>query len=85
MIIRGAECKISGTKGWVVLSVQITRHRQRGYNELVGVIVYQRKIIRTVVGKILKLYALCVKRITYENVFQEIQNRHSYLIHVGIF
>jgi hypothetical protein len=65
--------------------VRITRHSQRGYNKLVRVIVYHRKIIRAVVGKILKLKTLCVKRITYENVFHEIQDRHSCLIHVGIF
>jgi len=50
MIIRGAECKISGTKRSLVLSVRITRHGQRGCSELVRVIVYQRNVIRTGVG-----------------------------------
>jgi hypothetical protein len=50
MIIRGAECKMSGTKRLLVLSVLITRHRQRVCNKGVRVIVYDRNGIRTGVG-----------------------------------
>lgn len=50
MIIRGAVCKISGAQRAMVVTVRFTRHIQRGFNELVRVIVYVRNVIRTVVG-----------------------------------
>lgn len=41
---------IVGTDPWLVLSVRITRHRQRGRSKLVRVIVYERNVSRTGVG-----------------------------------
>ena len=48
--------------------MHIIRHRQRQCRKVVHVVVYPRNVMRTVVGKIFKLFVLCVKRITYEDV-----------------